>query len=104
MNQPLFIGVNARCRHNNPIPEQATGCTICEWEDEILSSTPPFDVECIDDKASSLHTGRTYTVMAVIRDGAVPWGEPAPGVLLESNDLAYPHLYKADRFILKKDD
>lgn len=103
---PLFVGVNARCRHSIPISPEVDGCVICEWENEILASTPPFDVECIEDQGCSLNKGDHYIVVAIIKDGAAAWGDKdsIPGVLLRGkDDMAFPRLYRVSRFNLLKE-
>lgn len=98
----IFTGVNARCRHDKVVPGNRDDCYLCEWENEILFSTPPFLVECIDGNNCDLEKGAEYTVLVVVRDGESPWGVKAPGVLLKSNkDTAFPVMYAVERFMKK---
>lgn len=101
MKQPLFEGVNARCRHDFAIPGEYNDCATCQWENEILALKPPFRVECIDDKGITLKAGEEYLCIAVIRDGETSIGDSAPGLLLEGDKVntAFVKLYKASRFM-----
>lgn len=97
----LFVGVNARCRHDTVVKPGDDGCPLCSLERFMLNLSPPFEVECVDAYGVALSKGEKYTVLCVVRDGEADVGKGS-GYLLQSkcehSKAAVARLYPLKHF------
>lgn len=83
--KPLFLAASPKCEHSISFGLEENDCWLCEFIQDVLQTTPPFDLKCIDNIGINLKKDAVYTVGLVVREGIDTKGRTA-GVLLTTAD------------------
>ena len=86
--KPLFLKVDSRCKHGEPVSVNDPRCSKCKFEDLIFAKAVPYQVKFIGNPTGTgnqrLTKDSTYTVGAIIKEGILASGKKAPCYLLEA--------------------
>lgn len=102
MKSNLFEAYDSHCNHGN-VDMPGARCTICQEDERMLATAPPFEVICVDADKCVLKSGETYTALAVVSSGSIT-GEALPVLFISSESnpkTAHPFGYSLRRFIRK---